>query len=202
MTRLIRALTGVLLLTTLLAACGPSEEEQAAAAADAARRAAAAAKANAAKKAAAADPTANMARAVVVGKSQAVVDLKYEIAAKPLVGEAVEIDLALLPSIAGDSMSLNIAPAGTGLTLDGDLAPSTNEVKVGQPWHVNLIAHAAKPEVYYFTVAVDHYSAGIRSTRNFAIPIIVSAPVDESTEASSGKPEPDADSTDNGKSKE
>jgi hypothetical protein len=164
----------------VLTACGPSDAEKAAAA-DAEAKVRAATKARLAKQAAVADPTSNMAHAVVIDKSQAVLDLKYDIAHKPMVGEPIEIELALVPLYEGDSMNATIASANPGLTLEGNLTPSTTAVKAGTPWKVNVVAHATEPTAYYFTVLVDQYAAGVRSTRNFAIPFFVSSTAVESS---------------------
>ena len=157
--------------------CGSDKKEQQAQA-EAAAAKAAAAKAAAARRAAAADPTAHMARAPALGKSQAVVDLKYFIAKPPLVGEPIEIELAFVPSVEGDSMSAAIASVGQ-LKLEGELTPNTGKFTAGQLWKIPLVAHAATPDAFYFTVSVDFYLAGVRTTRNFAIPLLVSAPAAE-----------------------
>ena len=173
-----RTIRGLLMAMSvcMLAACGPSEEELKAQA-DAEAAARAAAKARIAKQAAAADPTSAMAHAVVVGKSQAVMDLKYEISQKPMVGEPIEIELAFIPLYPGDSINATISSSNPGFTLDGNLTPSVANVKAGEPWRVKLTAHAVAPTAYYFNVSADHNAAGVRSTRNFAIPLFVASPV-------------------------
>lgn len=160
-----------------LGACGPSAEEQAAAV-EAQTKAAVKAKMAAAKAAAAADPTANMARAVVTGKSSPIVDLKYDIAAKPIAGQPVEIELVLLPQVPGDKLTLAIA-ANTGLVLSGDLAPSFDKVTAGQTHRTKFTAVAERADVVFFTVNTTLYSAGVPNNRNFAIPIIIDPPPSE-----------------------
>jgi hypothetical protein len=127
------------------------------------------------------DPTAKMARAVTVGKSAVPLDLKYEIAAKPIVSQPVEMDLAFVPTRGADSMAMTFAPS-PGLTLSADSAPNLEVVKAGQAHHVKLTAMADKPEVFYVTVTATLYTAGTSSVRTFAIPLIVSEPAPPPTE--------------------
>jgi len=157
-----------------LLGCGPSQEEKIAAIEAQTRAALNAKKAAAAAKAA--DPTATMARAVATGKPDAPIDLKYDILAKPIVGEAVEIELAMIPTASGDTMSASIA-GSAGLTLEGELLPSFTGVKVGQAVRAHFKAKASKEDVFYITVATTMHAAGVPSTRTYAIPILVSAPV-------------------------
>src|SRR5690349_10310430 len=112
-----------------VAGCGPSEEEKLAAADAAAKAAYNAKKAAAAAKAA--DPTATMARAVATSKPDAPIDLKYDILAKPIIGEPIEIELALIPTATGDAMSVAIG-ASAGLTVSGTLEANFAEVTPGQ----------------------------------------------------------------------
>jgi hypothetical protein len=167
-----RALIAVLMMFAI-AGCGPSEEEKMAAAEAEAKAALAARKAAAAAKTA--DPTATMARAVATSKADVPIDLKYDILAKPLVGEAIEIELALIPTASGDGMSAAIA-ASPGLVLGGELNPSFPTAKVGQDMRTRFTAKADKEDVFYITVATTMHAAGIASTRNYAIPILMGAP--------------------------
>lgn len=176
----------VLSLLLLLAGCGPSEEEKLAEAEAQARAALAAKKAAAAAKAA--DPTATMARAVATSKPEAPIDLKYEILVKPIVGEPVEIELALIPTATGDAMSAVIA-ASAGLSVSGDLNPNFNDVKVGEAVRTRFFAKADKEDVFYITVATTMHAAGIPNTRTYAIPILMSMPPAPAVEATADKAE-------------
>lgn len=162
-------------LATLLAlaGCGPSEEEKMAEAEAQARAALNARKAAAAAKAA--DPTATMARAVATSKADAPIDLKYDILSKPLVGEAVEIELALIPTASGDTISAQIA-ASPGLTLDGQLTPVFASIKPGQAVNTRFTVKTDKEDVFYVTVATTMHAAGVPSTRTYAIPVLMSMP--------------------------
>jgi hypothetical protein len=165
----------IVLLAALVGACGSGGEEAAAPAPAPQVR-----KPDAAP--APVDPTAKMARAVTIGKSTVPLDLKYEIAAKPIVSQPMEMDLAFVPTRGADSMSMAFAPS-TGLTLSADSAPTLEAVKAGQAHHVKLTAMADKPDVFYVTVTATLYSAGVSSIRTFAIPLIVSEPAPPAVEA-------------------
>ena len=94
----------VVALAAVLAACGRGKEEVAA---DQPAPAA-----NGAPGDAAATPPVvvenpddqRMANAVATGKTAAAVDLKYDVLAKPDVGQPFEVELALLPRVAADAL--------------------------------------------------------------------------------------------------
>ncbi len=121
------------------------------------------------------DPTAKMARAVTVGKSNVQIELKYDIAAKPMAGRPVQIELALVPAQGADSMSVTLAPS-PGLTLSADALPDVEPVKAATPYSGQLTAKADKAEVFFITITTTLYTAGTSSVRTFAIPLILSDP--------------------------
>jgi predicted small lipoprotein YifL len=122
------------------------------------------------------DPTAKMARAVTIGKSNVPVNLKYEILNKPIVGTPVEIELALIPTFGADSMTIGLA-GSEGLTVSTDAAPTIDVVKAAQVERIKFSVQAQEAAVYYVTVTATLYTAGTSSARAFAVPIIMSAPV-------------------------
>jgi hypothetical protein len=120
------------------------------------------------------DPTAKMARAVTLGKSNVPVELKYEILSKPLVGMPVDLELAVIATQVADSIT--IAYTGTtGLTLSTDSAPTVDRVKAGHVEKLKLTVQAAAEAVHYVTVTVTLYVAGTTETRMFAVPLIFNA---------------------------
>jgi hypothetical protein len=124
------------------------------------------------------DPTAKMARAVTVGKSNTPVNLKYEILNKPIVDTPVEIELAVIPTFGADSMTLEFA-GSEGLTLSADSAPQIQVVKAAQVERVKFSVQAKQATVFYVTVTATIYTAGSGSARTFAVPIIMSTPTPE-----------------------
>jgi hypothetical protein len=87
----------------------------------------------------------------------------------------VEIELAVMPSQSGDSMTVAFV-GSAGLTLSADAAPPMNAVKAGQIERVKFSAQAQQATVFYVTVTATVNSAGTSSVRSFAIPLIMSAP--------------------------
>ena len=120
----------------------------------------------------AAEQTAGMVEAANQGKSQVPVDLKFELGARPKVGQMLDINLALIPQIAASPASIQVND-GDGLTV----APGTNQVD---------IPSAEAGEVYRHTVKVTPNAEGvllvgvtvllkhdeITDQRAFSIPII------------------------------
>jgi len=120
----------------------------------------------------AAEQTAGMVEAANQGKSQVPVDLKFELGARPKVGQMLDINLALIPQIAASPASIQVNDAD-GLTV----APGTNQVD---------IPSAEAGEVYRHTVKVTPNAEGvllvgvtvllkhdeITDQRAFSIPII------------------------------
>jgi len=121
-----------------------------------------------------ADPTAKFARAVAA-KSSGLVDLRYDIAAKPLVNTPIDIELAFVPNEGADSMAVTFVPS-EGLTLSAESAPNLEVVKVGTAHRVTVSAMASTPDVFYVTVTATMYTAGTSTARTFTIPLIVSDP--------------------------
>lgn len=131
-----------------------------------------------------ADPTEKMAHAVIIGKSGAAVDLKYDVLAKPVAGKPIELDLALIPGTLLDSMtvSLNVAQ---GLSVVSTGEASFGKLAIGEVARHVFTLMAEHPGVVYLTVTANTYSVGISSTRAFAIPLIVA---DAAAEASTSGP--------------
>jgi hypothetical protein len=120
----------------------------------------------------AAEQTAGMVEAANQGKSQVPVDLKFDLGARPKVGQVLDINLALIPQIAASPASIQVSDTD-GLTV----APGTNQVD---------IPSAEPGEVYRHTVKVTPNAEGvllvgvtvllkhdeITDQRAFSIPII------------------------------
>jgi hypothetical protein len=123
-----------------------------------------------------ADPTAKMAHAVVVGKSGAAVDLKYDVLNKPEIGKPVEIELALIPGAVLDSMTVSLAATTPGLTVISGGEGSFGKLAIGEVARQKFLVTADKEDVLYLTVTATAYAVGLSSTRSFAIPLIFSAP--------------------------
>jgi hypothetical protein len=130
------------------------------------------------------DPTAKMARAVATSGGSAPINVRYEIPNKPIVNQPVEMDLVVLVSTGADSLALVFEPS-LGLTVISEPPPVQEDVEPGVPVMAKLAVSAEEPDVFYVTVAATIQSAGVPTTRSFAIPLIFSeapAPAPESVE--------------------
>ncbi|HEY5760234.1 MAG TPA: hypothetical protein VIU34_30635 [Steroidobacter sp.] len=120
------------------------------------------------------DSTEKMARAVGNGKPGAAADIKYEFAAKPDVGKAVELQVALIPSAGVDSLEATFSGMD-GITLAGPLTVSIASPKAGEPHKHTLSVLADRNGVFYITVAVSTQISGVTLGRTFAIPFVAGA---------------------------
>lgn len=170
----------VVALAGLLAACGRGEEEKAATTDTPA--------ANGAPVADAPAPPAEspddqrMATAVVTGKTSAPVDLKYDVLAKPNVGQPVEIELALLPRLAADTLEVEVTGI-PGLTVVSGGAVKFDAVTGGSRHVAKVIVQADAAGIYYVNVVARMSTKVQTEVRTFSVPVVVGAvPAAQKTE--------------------
>jgi hypothetical protein len=158
--RLVPLATCVVLL---LAACGGSGRPESAATTDA-------------DATAATEPVSTLVSAVSSGKGGAAVDLKFDIAQRPRVGESLPVSI-VVTTLAADISKLQVIFQSTdgiqvvdGLELNAPANPSS-----GQTFSHTVIVLPQKDGVSYLSaVALVDGAAGSSSiARTFAIPIIV-----------------------------
>ena len=119
------------------------------------------------------EQTVGMVEAVTVGKSSAPVAVKFDVAARPMVGQPVDVVLAVMPQIAADPVVLTLAESA-GLQLPpGNLS---NEIAAVQPDQVyrqtvTLTPTAEGVHLLGFTVSLKHDE--VTESRTFSVPIIV-----------------------------
>lgn len=177
--------TALSLATALAAGCGgKSDEEVAAKATKSAKTAVADQAAAVATKARQEDE--RLANAVATGKSSAPVDLKYDIAAKPAVGQPFEVELTFLPRAPADSLEVEIS-AVEGLTLVGDGKVKFTGVQAGERYTTKLLLQSGADGMYYIGVATKMVTKVQTEVRNFSVPIVVGSP------AAAAKPAPEKD---------
>jgi hypothetical protein len=163
------------LATALAAGCGGKSDEEAAAQA-----------AKAAAKAAAEQPVVKgdkgmpgdeqLANAVVTSKTSAPVDLKYDIAAKPDVGQPFEVELTFLPRLAADALEVEIS-AVEGLTLVSSGGVKFDNVQAGERYTTKVLAQSAAAGMYYIGVAAKMTTKVQTEVRTFSVPVVVGTPV-------------------------
>jgi hypothetical protein len=162
----------VVALAAVLAACGRDKEEVAAD------------KPATGKPAVAADGTAvappvienpddkRMANAVMTGKTAAAVDLKYDVLTKPAVAQPFEVELALLPRVAADSLEIEVTGV-PGLTIVSGGALKFDAVTAGSRHTAKVLVRADAPGLYYANVIVRMVSKVQTEARTFSLPVVV-----------------------------
>ncbi|HXP24866.1 MAG TPA: hypothetical protein VN891_03750 [Steroidobacteraceae bacterium] len=120
----------------------------------------------------AAEQTAGMVQAATQGKSQVPVELKFDIAQRPKVGQPLDINLALIAQISASSASLQVTGAD-----DVSVAAGANQFDIpseeaGQVYRqtVNVTPNAEGVLLLGVTVSLKHDE--IVDQRVFSIPII------------------------------
>jgi hypothetical protein len=116
---------------------------------------------------------ANMVSAVGAAKAGAGVDLKFDLRGAPVVGEAVDIDIALIPLY--ELTQVYATFQGTdGLEITkGDKTPQIERPAVGVAITHTVTVIPRRDGVLYLSAVVLSDSASESVTRNFSIPVIV-----------------------------
>jgi hypothetical protein len=121
----------------------------------------------------AAELTKGMVEAASQGKSQLPVQLKFDLSQRPMVGQTVDINIAVMPQIDASGADIEVA-GGEGLTIP----PGANQVE---------LAAVAAGEVYRQSIKVSPTAVGVlllnltvslkhdemTESRAFSIPLIV-----------------------------
>jgi len=135
------------------------------------------------------DDESRLANAVASGKTSAPVDLKYDLAAKPEVGQPFEIELALLPRLPADALEVEVTGM-PGLVLVGNGAMKVEAVRGGATYTHKVLVRADAAGTYYVSVIAKMITQVQREVRTFSIPVVVGlAP------AVMAKPEPQKDAS-------
>jgi hypothetical protein len=188
-----RFLTGLAIaalggLLTLMGCSNKSDEEAAAALAPNKVKASGGV-AGAGKKPPAADDESRLASAVVTGKTSAPVNLKYDLAAKPDVGQPFEIELDFLPRLPADTLDVEVTGM-PGLTLVGSGAVKFDKVQAGGTYIQKVLVQADAIGTYYVSVIAKMITPTQTEVRTFSVPVVVgTAP------AAVSKPEPQRDAS-------
>jgi hypothetical protein len=167
-TALVRAFA-LTALASLAVACGGGDEKSAADKAAPADAAAKASKQAAAAKAAEDDGLAN---AVAVGKTAAAVDLKYNLAARPALGQPFEVELVLLPRVAADALEVQ-ATGMPGLVVAGGAVATFNQVVAGEKYAAKVLLQVSEPGLYYVGVTAKLVNKVQTDSRTFSVPVVV-----------------------------
>jgi hypothetical protein len=116
--------------------------------------------------------TAGMVQAAPQGKSPLALDMKFDLGSRPQVGRPLEVNVALIPQMAGGPVSLQV----TGSTGFASAEASLFEIPDMEPGEVyrhtlNLTPSSEGLQVVNVTVSVKHEDAN--DSKVFSIPVIV-----------------------------
>jgi hypothetical protein len=117
----------------------------------------------------------NMVSAVSAGKSSATIDLKFELLGRPVVGQPVDINFALIPGHELDRMSA-VFHAADGLELtQGEKTEIIDHPEVGVAVTHTITIVPQRDGIFYLTAVVLADSPTDSLTRTFSIPVIAGA---------------------------
>ena len=120
--------------------------------------------------------TAGMTIAVGIGKATLPAQLKFGLASRPKLGEAVDVDIALLPQIPADGGTLQVT-ATDGL----DTSKAQTEIALpaldeGAVYHQTLSVTPSKDGVLLLAFNVTLKHDEIEETKGYTVPILVGDP--------------------------
>jgi hypothetical protein len=116
-----------------------------------------------------------MVSAVGAGKSSATIDLKFELLGRPVVGQPVDIDFALIPGHELDRVSA-VFHAADGLELtQGEKTGAIDHPEVGVAVTHTVTIVPQRDGIFYLTAVVLADSPTDSLTRTFSIPVIAGA---------------------------
>jgi hypothetical protein len=121
----------------------------------------------------AADLTVGMVEAASQGKSQLPVELKFDLKQRPAPGQALDIDIALIPQIDAGAAAIQVT-GGDGLTV----APGANQidlpaVEAGQVYRQSVKVTPTADGVLLLGLTVSLKHDEMIESRAFSIPLIV-----------------------------
>jgi hypothetical protein len=121
----------------------------------------------------AAELTAGMVEAASQGKSQLPVQLKFDLAQRPTLGQSLDVNLAVMPQIDAGPADIKVT-GGDGLTIaPGADAIDLPAVEAGQVYRQSVKVTPSSDGVLLLSVAVSLKHDEMTESRAFSIPLIV-----------------------------
>ena len=120
----------------------------------------------------AAEQTAGMVQAAAVGKSQAPVELKFDVAQRPKVGQPVDINLALIAQISASPATIQVAGADDVAIGAGGAQFEIPSEEAGEVYRQTLSVTPKAEGVVLVNVTVLLKHDELLDQRAFSIPII------------------------------
>jgi hypothetical protein len=119
----------------------------------------------------AAEQTAGMVQAAGLGKSQLPVELKFDLAGRPKVGQVLEINLALISQISASPATIQVKDSD-GLTPSGATQFDIPAEEAGEVYRQTLSVTPKTEGVLLVGVTVSLKHDDLTDQRAFSIPII------------------------------
>jgi hypothetical protein len=126
----------------------------------------------------AAQLTVGMVEAASQGKSQLPVEVKFELLKRPMVGQALEIPIALIAQIAANSADIDIAGADGLDVASGSGQINIPGIEAGQVYRRSVKVTPTADGVLLLALNVTLKHDEITESRTFSLPLIVAASTD------------------------
>jgi len=136
----------------------------------------------------ASDDDSRYATAVVSGKTSAPVDLKYDLSAKPTLGEPFEIELVFQPRLPADTLEIELTGM-PGLVVGQQGVFKFEKVQAQTPYTQKVTVQADADGTYYVNVIARMITQVQTEVRTFSIPVVVG------TAPAEAKPAPQKDAS-------
>jgi hypothetical protein len=121
-----------------------------------------------------AEQTASMVQAPTSGKATAPMQLKFDIAERPIAGQTINMGLALMVTMPAQSVTLHLG-ASPGIVYADAADRPIGAVMPDTVYRQDIKLSAAAEGVYFIGVTAIMSRDTLIETRNFSIPIVVSA---------------------------
>ena len=171
--RVTLTVAATLLAGALVTACGGGKDDDSAA--TSAGQAKASKAVSATPPASADEKHARLAAAVSDGKTTAPVDMRYDLPAKPELGQPFEVELVFETRLPADKLDLEITEA-PGLTIVGEKTASFAPVERAQPYSSKVLVQGDNPGLYYIGVLAKVSTKVQTETRAFSVPVVIGDP--------------------------
>jgi hypothetical protein len=114
-----------------------------------------------------------MVEAVTVGKSTVPVAVKFDLSARPTVGQPLEVSLAVLPRIGADPAVLAVDESAGLQLAPGSARIEIPAVQPGQVYRQTVTVTPTAEGVQLLGVQVSLKHDDMSETRTFSVPVIV-----------------------------
>jgi hypothetical protein len=119
-----------------------------------------------------------MVEAVTVGKSTVPVAVKFDFAGRPIVGQPLDVSIAVLPRIEADPAVLAVDESAGWQLAPGSESISIPAVQPGQVYRETVKVTPTADGVQLLSLRVSLKHDEVSETRTFSVPVIVAPAAD------------------------